>query len=361
MPLHNHITDPTTGQEAAVHKPNNLAFENPGGLVAYTEPRKIFEPHIQFFQADSGAIDMNIDASGGGTPENIHDGGDTAYWTASALSGTWDFASTTQANGGLQSVDATATTNGDEALFEDATNIDMSVYVSLSGFIYIDSWSAVGTKEVEIRARLAGVDVGNPVNLSDYIDTGVTGSWQGFLIPKADLGLSGQTVDELVVKTIDTGGQPAPDYYLDDLLWTGVSAADPVTYYIRNLTGRNTLMSGMSLFMADVVTEAAALAYNTFLAVPALTNGFQLTRQTRGEIATSISLKQLSDVIQTYGEFRIDTGGDATNRWLKIEFTFDPPVRLNEDDFMSMTVQDDVSGLLMLRGSVRALIEVPNE
>jgi hypothetical protein len=121
MAVKGNISDPQTGQEAQVHKPKNLGFLNPGGLVVYSEPRKVFVPEIRFFAAASGAIDMNIDPTGSGTDENIHNGLDNTYWTASNLVGAnFVFNSTDQANGGTQSIDATATVNNDAALFEDA-------------------------------------------------------------------------------------------------------------------------------------------------------------------------------------------------------------------------------------------------
>jgi len=362
MPVHNHITDPATGQEAGVHKPVNLGFPNPAGIVAYTEPRKQWNPVLRYFQAESGAVDMNVDASGTGTDENVHDGGDTVYWTATALSGTWDFASTTQANGGTQSVDATATTNNDEAQFEDGTTTDMSSFDSLSGFIYITSWPGSGTKEVRLRARLAGVDVGSEVDLSNYMSTGTQNTWQSFTVPKADMGLGAQTIDQLIVKTVDIGGGQPPNYYLDDLKWDGTpGSAMPVTYKIEALPGVNTFAVGFGFFFVDAVAEADALAYDSILGVPALTDGILFTRQSQGEIEFAAPFRQFSDFIETFGQITVQTGGDATNRWVKIESIFNPQIRLFDDDFFSMVVQDDLSGLLRMRASMRLIEEIPNE
>lgn len=361
MALRTHITDPGSGQEARVHKPVNLGFENPAGAVVYTERRKTFEPLVQFFAADSGAIDMAIDGSTGGTPENIHDGEDTSYWTASALSGTWDFSSATQANDGTQSIDATGTVNNDEALFEDGTSISMSTYTSLGGAVYITSWPGTGTKEVEIEARLNGVVVGNSVNLSSYVTTGTQNVWQTFTIPKADMGLTSDTVDELVIRTIDIGGGEPPNYFLDSLLWNEAAGGTATEYAVRAQQGTNRFATGFSIFMADTVTEAAATAYDTILGVPALSNGILFTRQSGQRILFSSPLRQLSDFIQSYGGGTFTTGGDGTNRWIKIESAFDPPIRLREDDYMSMVVRDDLSGLLVLRASLRVIDEVFNE
>jgi len=328
MPINSNITDPCDNSEARLHKPLNLDFENPSGLVVYSEPRKVFEPQLRFLSADDGSIALNVDVSGAGTPENIHNGGDNSYWTASNLVGSnFDFASTTVANSGSQSIDGTATVNNDAALFSDGTSIDMSDYEALQGAAYITGWfDLFGAKEVEIQARNNGTNVGNSVNLSDYIATGTTGVWQGFLIPKADMGLGGQTVDELTITTIDIGFGAPPDYYLDDLLWVGTSGT-PTTkrFSVEGNSDENSYLTGFSFFIADNVTEANALGYDKILGLSALTNGLLFQRQSGQRILFSAPLRQLSDLIQGYGNTTIQTGSDGTNTWLKIESDFNPP------------------------------------
>jgi hypothetical protein len=221
------------------------------------------------------------------------------------------------------------------------------------------SWPGSGTKEVTFQIRSSGTNSGNSINISAYVNTSTLDSWQTFVIPKSDFSLVSETIDELVVTTIDIGGGQPPNYYLDDLLWIGTGGLEPVEYSVTAENGENAFISRFDLFMADAVTEAAATAYDKIMGVNALTIGVTFTRQSGGEILFSAQLKQLSDFIQS-GPAILQTGGDGTNRWIKIGSTFDPPIQLRRDDYLSMTINDDLTGLLRLRASCRVLVEEEN-
>ena len=57
------------------------------GLVVATRPLKTFLNKVEFFQNDEYGIDLNQDASAGGTPEIVHDGADQIEWTATDIVG----------------------------------------------------------------------------------------------------------------------------------------------------------------------------------------------------------------------------------------------------------------------------------
>ena len=61
------------------------ADQEANALVVATRPLKTFENAIRFFTSDNEGIDMNVDASSGGTPELIHDGIDNVYWTGTTI------------------------------------------------------------------------------------------------------------------------------------------------------------------------------------------------------------------------------------------------------------------------------------
>ena len=108
-----------------------MRFEDHGAthhaLEVASRPSQEYVANSIFFRNDTYGLDINQDASLGGSTDGIHDGTDTALWTASALSGTWTFNSTFTGTGwpsnGTQSIDATATVNGDQALFTRASAI----------------------------------------------------------------------------------------------------------------------------------------------------------------------------------------------------------------------------------------------
>lgn len=346
------------GIDAGVHKKNDV----PSGIVSYTEPYRDFIAQTKpLLSETTGGVDANVNASFSGTPDGIHDGTDSALWTGSALTGTWTFDSTAQAQAGTKSVDATATVNNDEAQFARASAITASDYAAMTGYIYITAWPATGTKEVELRNRLAGVDVGNSVNLSNYINTGVLNSWQKYTIPLADFGLGADSIDQLVVKTIDIGGGAAPDYYLDTMQWeeTGsevfsVSADQGTKYYITN----------MSITMADAYDGTLASAshpnikYNQLLGISKLTNGI-VFRLTADDIVRFNGVFQQHIDYMTFPGLKVSTGGDATNTWLQYDIAFDYPFVMDSrsKDKLEMILSDDLSGLLFHRVLVRGYTE----
>ena len=126
-------------------------------------------------------------------------------------------ASASEMTATAQSIDATGSTNNDEALFEDATTTDMSNYAALHFFVYITAWNDA-RHEVELRARNGGTDVGVSVNLSDFVETSTLNQWQSVVINKTLMNLETQTIDEFVMLTTSTTGG-GPDYFVDRIRW----------------------------------------------------------------------------------------------------------------------------------------------
>lgn len=336
-----------TGAHAHVHQRDEL----PSGLFVYTREYYNRVGQTKAAVNPTFGADMNQDVAFSGTPENVHNGIDNTYWTASALSGTWTFNSTAQAFAGTRSIDATATTANDEAQFEDGTSTDLSGFTAFSGAIYIARWDNTG-KNVELEVRNAGVLVGNSVSLSNYIDTGVLNSWQTFTIPVADFGTAA-TINQMVVRTIDTGGGPPPDYYLDALAFQETGSATytivPDNSSLFEVTAlRFTFVDAYDNRLADSPTPR--LAYNQFLALSQLTNGINVTSTVSGKAQFNNTFRSLVDFLTIPG-VQIDSGGDGTNTWLTIDVPFVFPLVLNStrSDKIEVTLSDDLSGLLLFR------------
>lgn len=334
------------------------------GIVVATRPLKEYTNKLTFFTNDTFGRDMNQDASFGGNPDEIHDGIDAVYWTASAISGAWTFNSAAQNHtpAGAQSIDATGTLNGNEALFTRGAPIALSGYVALTGWIYITSWGAVGTRHVELRARLATADIGNTVNADDYVDTATIGSWQKFSIPKSDLGLGGENIDELVVQTINSGGA-APNYYLDDLQWeeTGVDLFYTVVPEIGTWLHIDKLMVVYADAYTGIVTVAGntenatmpSIPYDGFFGVSALDSGIIYHRHGEGVIQVTSPIKQHSDLMNFSNAQVTGYGSDGTSSWVSVVVNFSAGVILKseDDDFLELHITEDLSGLDMLRFS----------
>jgi hypothetical protein len=329
------------------------------GLVSYTHPVESLRTKFLPAFNETYGVDMSQNGSTGGTPDGIHDGTDTALWTASALSGTWTFNSTDQAQAGTQSVDATSTTNNDEALFTRASTVDLSTYASISGYIYITAWPTVGTKDVRLRFRAGGIDDTSTIDLSSYTDTTLLNTWQAFNIPLSAFTIPNQIVDELVVTTIDIGGQPAPEYYLDNLQLE--QTGSPVVFKIKPDVGERMVVHNLNITMvypSDAITTVAGatenspnfnLPYNTFGHLAALTNGMAYNRYRDGVIEASFIFRRHFDLYRLPTATVDSIFSDGTNTMIKWMFDFrHNPFELNSkrDDRIELTISDDLSGLL---------------
>lgn len=326
----------------------------PKGLVTYNIP--FFEEVNRQVYAtnDTFGNKMAVDGSISGATDIVHNGTDTVVWTGSNISGTnFDFASTTVANGGTKSISAVDTVNNDTALFQRSAAISASTYVSLTGAIYISSWSTSGTKDVTIRIRLAGVDVSTPINLSDYINTESTDTWLNFIIPLNAFTVSSPTLDEITVTTVDLGAGPPPNYYLDDLTLT---AGSGIVYTIRPTTEDVLRVYGISWTIIDAGTLALSngtvrgLSYNKFGVASALSNGVLTRRVQFGITQFSNSTTQNSDIITGSDARLLESWDDGTNTYLKFYTKFASPVDLipDGDDKYEFVVQDNLSGLISL-------------
>jgi hypothetical protein len=358
MPIDIRIIDADIGPGEAAHVHNPK--EGPPGLAVYTEERRDGNNNvIKFLQNDCYGINLNQNVTFGGSPDFIHGGGDCPCvdWTASAISGTWDFASCAQANGGTGSIDGTATVNNDEALFTSPCPVDISGYTALTGAVFITAWSTSGTKELELRLRLAGACVGCVVPLSNYINEGEFCTWQTFVIPKADLGVCAQCIDELVVRNVDIGAGQAIDFYLDCLQLE--QTGSPAIFSLPLENGKMYQVDRFTIFMADnipaTVTNGTTLglAYNKLMGLCALANGITIVNKSNGFTSFSGRVSQLGDLIQLAPVSISASGSDGTNTWIKIDVTFTKPYKYfaKKDDSLTFTVNDNLSGLLAFRVS----------
>jgi len=349
-----------TGKELNLFSPSN-DIKAPAGIPVYTERRKDLRQTVRPFSDVSGSINMNLNVGFTGTPEPIHDGGDDAgAWVGSAIAGTWNFASTDQANGGSASISAVDTGNDDEALFASGGTITMSNFTTLTGFVFLTNFSTKGVKHIEVRFRNAGVNVGNSVNLDEFIDTGDLNVWQNFAIADTNFGLNGDTVDEMVVKTVATGGGPSPDYYLDDLQWE--QSGTPREFMVEADTGTWLHVHSINFVMADNISGGVAngtmpgLDYNSFLGLGKLSIGF-----TRRSVLGGVI--EFGGVTRTVGDFAFAGSteltshlSNGTNTFVKVHIPVEVPIILKSElgDKLSVVINDNMSPLLLFRGNVSA-------
>ncbi len=355
------LSDPTHKNSVEVDIPER----EKRGLVVATRSLKTFENDVRFFTNGAQGIDMNVDASFGGTPVKIHNGIDDALWTASAIAGNWTFNSTDQAHTGSNSVDATLTVNNSVAEFVKGGDQDLSGHVGISGWIYLTGWTQTGTKQVLLSGWDTGLIaiVGVSVDLADYINVGILNVWQKFSIPLSDLSLVGTTIDAIRIQTIDIGAGAPPNYYLDDIQIEETGGS--VIYTVEPDLGTWLHITCIHLIMADLFASEVlngtvpGIPYNSFLGVSALSNGIVYQRIADDETKFTIIFKQLSDFLQLPQTKMLDTGSDGTNTWLSLDGVVTEPIILKSEtrDRLRIIISDNLSGLLLLRISVGAKAE----
>lgn len=297
---------------------------------------------------------FNQDAEPSGTPDGIHDGTDTALWTATALSGSWDFASTAQAQTGTKSIDGTGTINNSQAELERSSALDPRSYNSLSGGIYLTFFNPAAN-EIRLKFRLAGVDVGQEVNLGGVIDASTLNSWQNFNIPLSDFDLTGD-VDQLIITT-KRQGDKAANFYLDNLQ---IEEAGSSVFYAEAAPGKIFEIQTVEVLMVDAISTTLsnssmpALSYDKFLNVNQLNTGITIRRFKNGEAVFSLTARKLGDLL--YGNFTItDMVSDGTNTLLKLRMKLDwwAPLDFRTRDRIEVVISDDLSGLIEAKAMIR--------
>jgi len=346
-----HLTDPANGYVPAVDDDSGAERR---ALVVATRPLKTYTSELKVFTNASYGSDMAQNVTFGGSPEEVHDGTDNSYWTGSALSGTWVFNSTDQSKTGTKSIDATATANGQTAELAKGSSLSLSGYTALSGYIYLSAWDDRGTKDIELELWTTTAQVGVTVSLRDYIDIGVIGSWQAFVVTVSDFGAVGQSISAMRITTIDLGPGAAPDYYLDDLQFE--ETGSPLVYEVAPDPGTWFTVDTLRITMADNVASTVGngtmpgLAYNAFLGVAALTNGIVYQRVQAGAVTKANIARQLSDWLR-FPKAHVDAISDGTNTMITIcmPYAYPEVLRAEHNDKLRMIVQDNLSGLLLFQ------------
>jgi len=348
-------------RRAHVHAVNTVTGAH-NALVVVTKNLQNFVPTIVPFLNDSFGNSMNQAVAFTDTPELIIDGGSGGTeWTGTANQGTWNFA-----DSGKTTI--TAALNNDNATFDDAGTIDMSVYTAISGLVDLDTYNPT-QNTMTIQFGLAGAPLGNSVDLDDYINVG-NFSEQAFAIPKEDLGISLLTVDEMTITILRSGGTK-PTVKFDDIQIE--KTGSPIVFKVSAAANQSDLhVKKVRFLIADahtgIVTGSTTtyptmpgVAYDQILGLSALTIGIVVQIVLDGIITISVSIKQLSEMIGIGADI-VSLTSDGTNTFLVLELTFSEPVILKrgqrDTSFISVTINDDLSGLLLFTGAARGAYEV---
>lgn len=344
MSINSFIADPTDGKKMGLIKENGWI-----GPAVFTDPLRNFRYFIRPLLNDTFGEQMAQNVSFSGTPEGIHNGGDNTYWTGATVAGSWDFADTTDPASGSAHVSITSANNLNEATFADATETDMSNYVAVTGKIQLVTYN-VTNNNIVLQFKNNGVFVGNSISLEDYIDTATLGSYQSFAIPKADMGVSITTVDQLSI-LIERSGGTRPTIYFDDMQIE--ETGEQIAFSLEPDNGTRIHLEETRLAFVDNIPLTLAdgtvvgLSYDKIMGVAQLTNGIGIRTQVGGETFFSASTRSIGDMLKGGGSLDSPVS-DGTNSCVTVSIKFAEPIVLDstDGDKVIFTISDDLSGLI---------------
>ena len=335
---------------------------NPG-LVAYTHPLDHYQYAIQPLGSSEFGVNMAVNP-GAPVTTLIHNGGDTAAWTATNVIGnSFTFNATAEAYDGTASIDGTNTSNNDTCGFTAPSPLNPTGFTALTFAIFIKKFPTSGTKDITLQLFDGGTGVGNEISIKPYVSTQTEDVWLLANIPLSDFGLAGVTqFDGLHVKSVDSGKGSAPEYYLDQIELAQAAANSGVAEYrFEPRFGED--YSLLKLRINAYNTSKTNANPTEFFGLPALAGGFELVLRNKSRVFLSMIARDVWDFLRAPNaeiQTNADGGTGAT-------FILDFPIPLehmllfgSEGTFIEVRVKDDLTGLARLETSIH-LARLENE
>lgn len=271
------------------------------------------------------------------------------FFTGAAGAGTWDFADTTAPQAGSNHVSITQAVNLDHANFTIGGSFDFDNYMAVSGQIRLVTYNA-NNNNIKIQFSNNGSPVGDELNLEDFIDTGVLGSYQAFIIPKAQFNFSSTVVDQMTITMERTSGA-RPTVYFDVLQIENTGT--PIVYTLEAPIGTKLHLEKTVLAFVDNIPLTLAdatvvgLSYDKIMNVSKLTNGIGVLTTIGGETFFSATTRSIGDMLKGGGSLDLPIA-DATNACVVVTIGFPEPIVLDsrDGDSVTFTINDDLSSLI---------------
>ena len=320
----------------------------PDGLMVYTHPYDEYIYQVEYLTNEQFGREAAQNPTGVSiTSTPIHDGTDTAAWTASAVTGGgFTFNSTAQAYAGTRSIDATVSSNNDIASFTAPAPLNPTTFTLFRMYIYITGWDSRGTKDVTLQWFTGGAPTGIELSIQNYVDTTRLNTWQQVDIPMSDFQLTATQIDDLQIRTVDIGRGSPPNYYLDDIQLISSTAGTGVYDFRWEVPyGEDYYLTGLR-FTART-SGKTDLDSSEFFGLTSLTNGVELVYRNGDQVFAALDAREIFDVL-SWGDVRIDVEGSTNNVTIIAEF----PIPMGhfhlsgiQGDFITLKVRDDLSGM----------------
>ena len=196
--------------------------------------------------------------------------------------------------------------------------------------------------------------VGDIVLLENYMNEFDFDVWQSLTIPLTEMNLDGRAIDAFRMQLTGKDG-PAPTLYIDEFQLE--EAGGSVAYTYAPAAGEKKKLTRIKVMMADATT--AESPWNQFHGVSELANGILVTLKSRGEVIFTGNIKKLADFIALPGsEYQSSVG--AANSWFTVQYSFETPIIMTyaDGDHLTLTINDDLSGLDFFKTFVRVIEDV---
>jgi len=296
----------------------------------------------------------------------IHDGTDSALWTAQDVVGSKTIYDSTDQNhttGGTKSIKCDKLPVGEIFEIDKGSDQILTNYVGVTMWIYVDKDWKLGDA-VDFYGWLSTgtpAQVGTKVDLSDYFEYDDYDTWHKIYIPFTDMGLTGATIDTFRVEQEAAEGK-TPKFYLDDIQIE--ETGTPITFTLEAELGTWLHVKSLQLVVADdfvstvVAGTLPGIPYDNLLGAT-ITNGIGYKRISDGETVNAATISKFVDLMTLSNATITGSGGDLTNSWLSvnIQFSEDVILKAENEDKMTLSINDDLSGLLYLRVGVGSKVE----
>ena len=320
--------------------------DNYYNLVYGQEPTPVKIQTRRPFINETFGNDLAQNVAFSGTPVLINNGGDSAGWTPSITSGGWDPISTTDPYAGTACVELTSGADGDTLNLSTGSPVDGSNYIAVDLRIRLETWNP-SNNALFLQFKNGGTPVGVLLDVDNFIDTAILGSYQHAIIPMSLLGLDAATFDELDVSITRSGG-PAPVFRFDNF---NVQELGGIVEFIAGPNLQLEIpelirLEKIRLTFVATVTGNAALDYDNILGV-VLTNGIQISRVINGVQQISRSITSRADLL-AFDFNTVSFVDDGTESTLVVEVSFAQPLLLRGKtaDTVGVTIEDDLSSFV---------------
>ena len=255
-----------------------------------------------------------------------------------------------------RSISAIGALSNDVMQLNRGADLDLTNYITLTGWIYLTKWNAAGLTIVGWDIG-AVAPLGIAVNIGNYINTGILNVWQRFAIPLTDMGIAGltSTFDGLRITIL----HPSVDTYIDYMRIQEKGASDPVTFFVKPSKETWYYIDKITWIFADALNislvngTVSGLSYNKILGVTRLNSGMIYQRIQTDQIQQINVFQSIGDILEKSIADVSSQMCDGTNTFITITTSFAHPIVLKEQDKdeLCITINDDLTGLLLFRAT----------